>query len=170
MQKLSPVKFVRAGVFGLIVIFFFLPFVLISCPNKGSVTIKGIDFVTGKVISGRAFSAFTDDQRVKPQPFAIIALVCAVAGIIFSFLKEKPAFVLCLAAGALGLTCLILLQGHLNAEAYAYRSQGLRVYYQSGYWTAIAGFVAAIVVTLVLNPFMKNKIQIKRIFRRRRRR
>jgi Na+/H+-translocating membrane pyrophosphatase len=172
MQKLKPVKFIRAGFFGLVIIFFFLPFVLISCPGRsgGSVTLKGIDFVTGKVISGRAFSAFTDDQRVKPQPLAIIAIVCAAAGIVFSFLKEKPAFVLCLAAGAVGLTCMILLQGRINAEAYAYRAEGLRVYFQSGYWTAIAGFALALLATIVLNPFMKNKIQIKRIFTRRRRR
>jgi uncharacterized membrane protein len=122
------------------------------------------------VISGKAFSVFTDDQRVAPQPYAIIALGCAVAGIIFSFLKEKPSFVLCLIAGGIGLICIILLQGRINAAAAAYVADGLRVYYRSGYWTAIVGFVLALVITIVLNPYMKNKIQIKRIFRRRRRR
>jgi hypothetical protein len=168
MQKLAPVKFVRAGLFGLVIIFFFLPFVLISCPGKSSVEIKGLDFVTGRTINGRTFSAFTDDQRINPHPFAIAALGCAVAGIVFSFLKAKPAFVLCLASGAIGILCLILLQGQIGAQAAKHVADGLRVYFRSGYYMAIAGFALALLATLILNPYMKGKWKLKPIFRRRR--
>jgi hypothetical protein len=166
MKKQSPVKIVRSGAFGLIIIFFFLPFVLISCPGKNSVPVKGIELVTGKVISGKAFSPFTDNQRVPPHGYAIAALVCAIAGVVLSFLKPKPAFILCLLAGVVGLVCLMLLKNQISANAAQHVADGLRVYYRSGYWTAIAGFAVALVITLVLNPFMKGKLQVRKIFKR----
>jgi hypothetical protein len=152
-----PTKHIRAGFFGLVIVFFFLPFVVVSCPGKGQVAVSGVQLSTGTVIKGGQLSSLTDDQRINVHPLALAALLCAVAGIVCSYLKPKFSFALCLAAGGVGIVLLILLKGQISREAAHLIANGLRVYYASGYWTAIVGFCLALAVTIIFNPFTKFK-------------
>ncbi len=148
-----PVTHIRAGAFGLVLICFFLPFVVVSCPQHGSASVSGVEIAFGRTIQGERLSSVTNDQRILPQVLAVLALACAVAGIIFSYLKKKAAFALCTAASAAGITLMIVLRTRMNAQAYILKGQGLVLRYEYGYSLALAAFILALVVTLALYPW-----------------
>jgi hypothetical protein len=152
----SIVKHIRASVFGLVIIAFFLPFVVVSCPDQGRESVSGVQFAFGRTIKGSKLSSVTSDQRIKPQPAALIAFACAIAGVAFSYLlKHKQAFIACLIAATLGIVLLLVLRNQINVQAYKMASDSLKVRYQTGYWLATAGFIAAFIVTLAFNPSKK---------------
>ncbi|MBN2354150.1 MAG: hypothetical protein JXD23_16395 [Spirochaetales bacterium] len=167
----SPVKFIRAGAFGLVLVFFFLPFVVVSCPNTDkAVSVTGIQLSTGTVIRGATFGPNVENRRIPLHWQALAALLCAVAGIVVSFLPKKPSFFACLIAGAGGILFMILLRTRIAAEGAEWVNQGFRLTYASGFWTTITLFCIAVVVTLVFNPYIKWKFPAprKRTTRRRR--
>jgi hypothetical protein len=171
MEKNLPVKLIRGGFFGLVVIFFFLPFVIVSCPNTDTkVPLNGVELMTGRVVRGANFGPNVENRTVPMHWQALTAFLCAVAGIVCSFLPKKPSFFLCLIAGAGGILFMILLRNRIAAEGADWVRQGFRLDYASGFWTAITGFSLAIVATLVLNPYIRWKVPafLKRSGRRRR--
>jgi hypothetical protein len=154
MVKL-PVKHIRASVFGLVILCFLLPFVVVSCPQHGSAKVSGMEIAFGRTIRGESLSSVTNDQRILPQVLAILALACAVAGIVFSYLKKNTAFALCTAASIGGIVLLVLLRNRINAQGYILRGEGLVLRYEVGYSLAVAAFILALVVTLAFNPSSK---------------
>jgi hypothetical protein len=152
----TTTKVVRAGFFGLVIIFFLLPFVVVSCPNtEKAVSISGFELATGTVIRGSNFGANIDSRRIDMHWQALAALLCAVAGVVCSFIPKKLPFFLCLVAGAAGILFMILLRNRIAIEGAEFVNQGFRLYYASGFWTAIVGFCLALVVTLIFNPYTK---------------
>ncbi len=150
-----PVRHIRASVFGLAAICFLLPFVVVSCPDKGRASVTGVEIAFGATIKGERFSTVTPDQHITPQPLAILALACAVGGIVFSYLKKNPAFVLCTAASAGGIALLVFLRNRITVQAHVLAGDSLVLRYEIGYSLAMAAFILALVVTLALNPSRK---------------
>lgn len=161
MQKIT--KHIRAGLFGLIILFFLLPFIVISCPNHGSVTVTGVELATGKTIRGSQFSEMTPDQRIKQEPFAILALLCTIFGIIFSYVKrKKTAFILCAAVSILGIIFLLLLRNSIYMQIRRLNdSDDLVFSYAKGYWLSLYCFITVLVVTFLLNPIKRLTIPLK---------
>ncbi|MBN1523744.1 MAG: hypothetical protein JW904_04630 [Spirochaetales bacterium] len=167
--KLKPqLGYIRAPLFALVVLCFFLPFILVSCPeNNSSRSITGIELaVTGKTIPGSAFSAFTNNQRFNAKEFGTAALAAAIAGIICSFLKKKSSFILCIAASIAGILFLILLRNQIAIDARARAADKLVIGYLQGYWLALTAFIVAGFATLIIYfsdriklaiPFLKKR-------------
>ena len=151
----STVKHIRAGVFGLVIIAFFLPFVVVSCPDQGRASVTGVQLAFGTTIRGSKLSSVTSDQRIKPQGFALAAFACAIAGVVVSYLKKQPAFIACTILAIAGIALLLLLQNQINAQAYRMSSDSLKVRYDAGYWLSLAAYIVALTVTLLLNPTKK---------------
>ena len=165
----SPVKFIRAGAFGLAILFFFMPFALVSCPGNKSTSVTGMQLISGRTIKGSELSAWSDNARIRPSITALIASLCAVAGIVGTFLKPKISFALGLAASAVGLICMALLKTEILAWAARNSYHNLKVSLLWGYWAAIVSFCGALILTLVFNPFIKWKFPAaKRRAKRRR--
>ena len=151
-----PVKHIRAGAFGLVVIAFFMPFVMISCPGEGSRTVSGVGLAFGATVEGSNLSQITADQKIASRTIAILAFFAAIGGIACSYLlKKKPAFIACAAIALGGIAFMSLLRNEISRLAYNLAKDNLTTKYQYGYWVAIAGFIAALVVSLILNPSKK---------------
>jgi hypothetical protein len=151
-----PTKHIRASAFGLVVIAFFLPFVVVSCPDYGSRTVSGVGLAFGTTVEGANLSQFTADQKIASRTIAILAFFAAIGGIACSYLlKKKPAFIACAAIALAGIALMFLLRNEIGRLAYNLAKDNLRLKYQSGYWIAVAGFIAALVITLLLNPSNK---------------
>jgi hypothetical protein len=150
MKRLET-KYIRTGLFGIIIIFFFLPFLVISCPGYGSQEVNGVQVAFGYIVSGERLSSVTDNQLLQPKIPAIIALVAALAGILFSFFKKQHAFVLCMIAAIVGFSGMFLLRLNIDAEAASRASQGLVVQYAIGYWLALGGFLVIVALLIILH-------------------
>jgi hypothetical protein len=164
----QPIRHIRASVFGLAALAFLLPFVVVSCPDQGRVSVSGVQLAFGTTVKGSQLSTVSADQHIKPQLFALFAFASAVAGIVCSYLKRNPSFLLCAAAAIAGIALLLLLRNQIGTEAYRMASDNLKVRYEIGYWVATAGFILALAVTLLLNPSKKWSILSNRQKPRRR--
>lgn len=162
----------RAGLFGIIALCFLLPFAEVSCsstesarafvlPTGEGTTVSGFQLVTGSVrsrvdgspaalLGGNQNDRIRDEVRAPSEPFAILALASAFAGIALCLSESRRAIQRAAIAGAVGASCLLLL-----ARSPTLASLGLsRVEFEFGYWLTLFLFVisSAIHVILLLRP------------------
>ncbi len=150
---------IRASVFGLIVISFLLPFVIVSCPDHGSVKVTGVQLSTGTTIKGDKLSSFTSDQYIKAQPFAYLALLCAFAGVAASlFVKNKQAYLVTIVISLAGVVLLLLLKNRIGMEAVRLAKDDLHVRYAAGYWIAFFAYVLSAVFDATSIPSLQTRI------------
>jgi Zn finger protein HypA/HybF involved in hydrogenase expression len=97
MEELK--KFLNPLFFVIIIICFFVPFFNITCQQQKIASITGFELITGTTISTnsltKGLSGISTQQNdlnkglktdtVDPEPLAIIALLIAIIGLIFSF-------------------------------------------------------------------------------------
>lgn len=154
---------------------FALPFCDLRCNKLAIARINGYDFIVGKDLSGirdlknpllggadepTEEPASTNKERVKPNPFAITALLCALAGLIVSFaLRNRRGLVIILVLSAIGAACLLLLK--ISAERHLQHkiaegldtdklgSMGFYLEFLYGYFLAVIGFVGALIGGLI---------------------
>ncbi len=155
-------RHIRAALFGIIIIFFLLPFIVVSCPGYGRVPVSGFEIASGKTIRGSQLSEFTENKRIYPEPYAYLAILSAVLGIVFSYIKKKNlAFILCAIASMTGIILLLLLKNHIYVQARRLYSDDIVVRFAIGYWLALWGFVIALITTFILIPSKKFAFPIK---------
>ena len=144
--KVSPVLFVVT------VLCFLLPFVTVSCGGI-KVSVSGMKLAFGGTVSmpfedQQPFGfpqqpqqrSSNSDKGVDSHPVAIIALICAVAGIGLSFMPVRSAIAPAI-AGVLGAVFLIILQSQLGGEL---KAQGpISVDMDIGYVLALLLFIGA---------------------------
>jgi len=145
-----PVPHIRAGLFGIIILFFFLPFIVVSCPGYGQAQVSGIQLAVGTGIRGSQLSTVTSDQYIPPQEFAIVAMISAIVGIAFSYLKKKPAAILCALAAVSGSVFMFLLKGKIEIEAAKKAADQLVVRFLPAFWLALIGFIVVLGVVIAL--------------------
>jgi len=144
--KVSPVLFVVT------VLCFFLPFVTVSCGGI-KISVSGMKLAFGGKVSmpfedSQPFGfpqqppqrSSTSEKGVDAHPVAIIALLCALAGIGLSFTPVRSAIAPAI-AGALGALFLIILQSQTGGEL---KAQGpISVEMDIGYVFALLLFIGA---------------------------
>lgn len=164
-------KLVSPSALLIVIIAFALPFCDLRCNKLSVVRINGYDFIVGKDLAGihdlknpllgpsdeseEEREAMAVEERVKPNPFAIAALLCALAGVVVFFtVKNKPGVLTLLALSATGLVCMLLLK--ISAEKHLQHKMesglggdlgtlSLYLEFLGGYYLAIIGFVVSVV-------------------------
>lgn len=134
LLKVICKKKVSPAIFALAALFFFLPFVTVSCSGHEVATISGAGLLTGvKVPAGGT----TD-----PYPLAIILIIPAICGMIFGlvFLKNKRVSLISAITGAAGFLATILIKLMIDHEASA---EGLGTSAQSGFYLMLLAYAAA---------------------------
>jgi len=101
-------------VFLALIICFFFPFFAISCEGKEIKTFSGMQLVTGTTVDNTIDGT---KEKVKPQGYAVVALLAAAFGLLVSFLKTKLKEILNLIAGGVGFISLLLLKSDLASQA-----------------------------------------------------
>ncbi len=94
---------------------FFFPFVAVSCGGVAAFTLTGQQLATGTTLSQPQPFGPPQKQHVDADPFAAIAGLCAIAGIVLSFTGRKMAGG-CAAAAVVGTVSLLAMKSHLNSE------------------------------------------------------
>ncbi len=154
-KKFSP------AVFGLAIICFFLPFTHISCQGERLATLTGIQLVTGTTVGdpqtdsaqpngypftrpGEMISTDREDEKIDPEPLAILALCSAIGGLCLSFVKDRSWTIAAAVAGGVGLIFLLLLKAKIDNDVLKEGEGIIQVEYAFGFWLLLVLFLCAI--------------------------
>ena len=94
---------------------FFLPFVTVSCAGTKVFTLSGQQLATGTSIKMAQAFGPPQSEKIKPNPFASIAALCAVAGIFLSLAGTRLAAVGAV-SGAAGAASLAIMASRMDGE------------------------------------------------------
>jgi hypothetical protein len=134
-SKISPL------IFGISLLCFILPFVTLSCGGHEITTLSGVQLAIGTTVQEPQVFGPPQKTAVDPDPFASLAVLCAVFGIFFGFVSKSP--LPPAISGALGAMSLLLMKAHLTDQILK-RSQGiLLVSYESGFTLVLLLLAAA---------------------------
>lgn len=138
VKKLSPAAFVLA------LICFFLPFVTFSCQGQKVLTLSGIQLVTGTTLERPQMFGTAPNQKIDPEPLAVLALLALVAGGALCFLKGKKGAGMSAAFSGLSLIFLFALKSKLDGDAMRQGGGAIQVNYEAGFYLVIAFLLVAI--------------------------
>lgn len=143
---------IRPAIFGIIIICFFLPFLVVSCQGQKIVEITGFQLVTGSEIKqpdmsdklkSIGLSQEKKEEKIKPEPFAILAFIFAFIGLGISFLKGQKSFIASFITGLAGAISLLLLKAKLDNEILKQGEGILQLEYTKGFWLTFLLFLLA---------------------------
>jgi hypothetical protein len=141
-------KRISAGLFLVVILLFLTPWLEVSCAGAKVISFSGMDMVTGKSYtapSGSGYSSYNSNFGVpnststssNREPLAIITLVLAVAGIIFSLVKWKRAELLSALAAICGFIFMIALKIKIDGDISEQGRGMLQTDYLAGYWIGL---------------------------------
>ncbi|WAS04659.1 hypothetical protein LQF76_11615 [Gloeomargaritales cyanobacterium VI4D9] len=137
----------RAGIFGVVIVAFFLPFMTLSCTVQPLQTqISGIQLITGTQPSPSP----TRMPQIQPQPAAGVAFTAAWVGLTTSFLPSRWGLWLPMGSGAVGGTLLLMLKSRFDQRVATEGAGVLRLDYHPGFWLAVGGFLVGYLVNCLL--------------------
>ena len=155
IKKFSPAAFV------IIIFCFFLPFVNITCGGQTVVSLTGINLVTGTEIKPQGMFDQKDipdntaeqqkeklkmDEKIDPQPMALLALIMAVTGLVLSFIRKKITALIGMIASILGAAFMLLLKANLDSDLPSEAQMVIDVEFQFWYWLALLLFIVGAVL------------------------
>ncbi len=133
---------------------FFFPFVTVSCGGVDVFTLTGQQLATGTTLSQPQPFGPPQRQHMDADPFAAIAGICAIAGIVLSLAGQKMVNGRAVAA-AVGSVSLLAMKSHLNSELQNQAGGMVQANYQTGYTLALGLLVAVAIWNVFL--FLQNK-------------
>jgi hypothetical protein len=139
-RKLSPVVFVLA------LICFFLPFVTFSCQGQRVATFSGMQLVTGTTLQQPQAFGPPQQQKIDPEPLALLAALAALAGLAVSFLRGKRGAIPPAIAGGLGVVFMLALKSKLDGDVLRQGQGAIQVSYEAGFYAAVILFVGALLI------------------------
>ncbi|APB32460.1 hypothetical protein GlitD10_0159 [Gloeomargarita lithophora Alchichica-D10] len=139
----------RAAVFGVVIVAFFLPFMTLACTVQPLQTqISGIELMTGTPPNGN--QSGTGIPAIQPQPAAGVAFMAAWVGLTSSFLSSRWGLWVPVGSGALGGTLLLILKSRFDERVATEGAGVLRLVYHPGFWLAVGGFLVGYLVNCLL--------------------
>jgi hypothetical protein len=120
---------------------FFLPFVTVSCGGVTAFTLTGQQLATGTTLVQPQPFGPPQTQKVSADPFAVVAGLCALAGIALSLIGRKIAGGTAI-SGGVGAVSLLIMRSRLDDQLQK-QGQGLATAtYESGFTLAVLLLVA----------------------------
>ena len=139
----------RPGSFLATALCFLLPFVVISCPGGQTRTMSGLQLATGTTIEVAQTFGPPKTQRISPEPLALVALACAIAGIFVGLSISGGGRTASIVIAVVGGLSLLALQMKIAGDV---RSQGgglVSLQFSTGYWAGLLGFVISLILGLL---------------------
>jgi len=160
IQKKAPI--ISSSSFVLILLFCLLPFVSVRCSDQKIAEATGVELLTGNyAVSDKSI----DEGKRKTNPFMVLVLLSALAGIIFSIAfkdKERTYKISVISSAAIVAISLISMQLYINSDVKSQSGQGddfskdiasmITINYEIGYWLCLLLPLALIVFMLIVNP------------------
>jgi hypothetical protein len=142
-------KYITPSLYGIIIICFFLPFVIVSCEGKTIQEFTGMQMAVGTTV--QTFSGSQEEEtynyRVNPDPCASIALIITIIGLILG-LSGKGREILLTAASAIGVIMLLLVRSNVVKEMTKQGMQMLNIEFGAAYYISIILFLIAALFNL----------------------
>lgn len=115
-----PARRFKAVPFALAVLCFFLPFVQFSCTMDRSMSysMSGLQMVTGTEIQipDMGLGGGQEIQKVEASPFAVMALLCSLAGLVLVMMPSRALSLAAVAFGVLGFLAMLLLKWQIDSD------------------------------------------------------
>jgi len=139
---------------------FFLPFLTVSCAGENVLTLSGQQMATGTTMEQPQPFGPPRQQRIDPDPFAMVAALCGLAGIVLSIAGRRLAAGAAI-SGAAGAVSLGVMASRMGGQIQS-ATQGMgRVDFQSGFFLALALMIAATAWNIYL--LAKNSLVRERV-------
>jgi hypothetical protein len=123
------------------VLCFFLPFVTVSCGGVTAFTLTGQQLATGTTLTQPQPFGPPQTQKVSPDPFAVVAGLCALAGIALSLIGRRLSSAAAV-SGGVGAVSLLIMRSRLSDQLQS-QSQGLaKATYETGFTLAVLLLIA----------------------------
>ena len=120
---------------------FFLPFVTVSCGGVTAFTLTGQQLATGTTLVQPQPFGPPQTQRVGADPFAVVAGVCALAGVALSLIGRKIASGAAI-SGGVGAVALLIMRSRLDDQLQK-QGEGLaKATYETGFTLAVLLLIA----------------------------
>jgi hypothetical protein len=120
---------------------FFLPFVTVSCGGVTAFTLTGQQLATGTTLTQPQPLGPPQKQKASADPFAVVAGLCAVAGIVLSLVGRKIAGGAAISGGA-GAVALLIMRSRLDDQLQK-QGEGLaKATYETGFTLAVLLLIA----------------------------
>lgn len=120
---------------------FFLPFVTVSCGGVTAFTVTGQQLVTGTTLVQPQPFGPPQTQKVGADPFAVVAGLCALAGIALSLIGRKIASGAAV-SGGVGAVALLIMRSRLDDQLQK-QGEGLaKATYETGFTLAVLILIA----------------------------
>jgi hypothetical protein len=136
-------KRINKGIFGLILICFFMPFLTLSCQSQDLMTLSGVQLGTGATMAQPSLYGSAQARQIPGEPLATLAIAAAGAGLATAFvLKHRKELIGSTAAGAVGAIVLLALKSKIDGNILQQGQGMIRVRYEFGFWLTFLFFVA----------------------------
>jgi hypothetical protein len=145
----ESIKKLPSAVFVTAVLCFVLPWVNFSCQGEHVATFTGLQLVIGTDIQQHDMFGQSRNQKVDPEPLAIVVFVVTICGGAMSFLKLKKLSLTLSVVGVIGFITLLLLKSKIQSDALNQTQGMVQVEYGFGFWLILMMFLG----TIVLNGY-----------------
>lgn len=165
--------------FAIVIIAFLMPFMVVKCGDNKIATVSGFKLVTGGKIANPQLDNLQEmtenmqgimdndtpeaetekeDSKIpfKANPYAIIALLAAIAGLVSALVLKKGAFIAPLVLAIVGLISLMLIKGPVKSAMGGSTGGNptlegmITVKAQLGYYLAFIGYLLAGITAVLL--------------------
>lgn len=152
VKKFSP------AIYGIIIFCFVLPFVNLTCSGQTVMTLTGFQLITGADFEPNMFNQqnmfnehgmqnqAASNEKVESQPMALLAIIAAFLGLLFSSVKKKLTALISMIISVLGAIFLLALKINMDGDASSSGEGIVQLEYQFGYWFSFLLFIAAAVM------------------------
>lgn len=120
---------------------FFLPFVTVSCGGVKAFTLSGQQLATGTTLTQPQPFGPPQTQKVDADPFAVVAALCALTGIVLSLIGRRIATATAISGGAGGISLLIM-RSRLDGQLQTQGQGVVTAAYETGYTLALLLLIA----------------------------
>ena len=128
--------------YGAILVCFLFTFVNISCQGQRFVSLSGVQLAFGTTIETPKAFGGTEKKKIDPSPLVTLALIAAVAGLIFSLRLRGIAAV----AGAAGFVLLLFYKSDTDGDVLRQAGGMIQVDYGGGFIMAVTLFAVAVLL------------------------
>jgi hypothetical protein len=136
-SKISPALFV------LCIVSFFFTFVTVSCQGRDVGSFTGMQLATGTTVEPPQLFGSTQKQRIDPDPFAALALLCAVVGAAASLVGVRTAIAPAI-SGLVGAVSLLIMKSRVDNEIMKHGEGMFQVSYGAGFALALLLMIAGV--------------------------
>lgn len=143
----------RSGSLWLTALCYLFPFLTITCAGMQDRSFTGVQLAIGTTIEEPQMFGPARQKQVEAEPYALIAVSCAVIGALAALVSGTAGRVLTGLMGALQGLFLLLLQSKLR-QMVATQGQGmLSLRIEAGYWIALIACGFAVLLAFVPDDF-----------------